>query len=601
MNNISNTRDALAHRLSVIGIPCHLIDQFVDLWCQWVTHNGPEWAVKRFKSLKVDLIRQHGNLPSISTWIRKNSRGHYYGVIGALFRWAKYGENQFSRALQALCIYTSVTSPKETESQLLKFQSAVSCDSPTGLSLDEISNLMNTTSALIGFRDIPRCDNRLIMYRGSSEKLAPLPHNLGNTPQDRNVLLDVTWLRLPRNTLFYLKHLDLYRPVFDGIGEITAPLPLEIDRTSYAGEVHFIQEPGYKLRSIASPYRIHQLALKPLGDELGRIVQQLPWDCTFDQSKAIPVIQKRLSEGKPVYSVDLSSATDYFPLDLQKYVLWSIFGRSCKDVALFTDISRMKWKSSIGDIEWRRGQPLGVYPSFFAFTLTHGLVLAMLAELQTDKFFVLGDDVVILDNQLYERYLAFLKKVSCPFSVEKSISSDAVAEFSGKVVTPNRVIPQLKWRRISNDNFLDVARLLGHRTRELMTNRQRRVFDSVMSLLPPVGLNMSKPGSDLLSAFMQTEEFLGKVQQSAVRSLVGLIRPSWNKSMEDPQGHILHVTTDTFDEKVQKVFQKTVFSHWKWLDHVSDLPQALGLEPRLPIMASPRRYSTLLRYERILS
>jgi len=262
----------------------------------------------------------------------------------------------------------------------------------------------------------------------------------------------------------------------------------------------------------------------------------------------------------------------------------------------------MKWKSSIGDIEWKRGQPLGVYPSFFAFTLTHGLVLAMLAEMQTDKFFVLGDDVVILDTQLYEKYIAFLKKTSCPYSAEKSIASDTVAEFAGKVVTPDRVIPQLKWRRISNENFLDVARLLGHRTRELMTNRQRKVFDAVKHLLPPVGLNMSKQGSDLLSAYLQTEEFLGRVQQSAVRSLVDLIRPSWINSMEDPQGHILHVTTGTFDEKVLKVFQKTVFSHWKWLNHVSDLPQALGLEPRLPLRESnPTRITTLERYERFLN
>jgi len=601
MNNVTSTRDALAHRLSVIGIPRHLIPQYVDLWCQWVTHNGPEWTVKRFKSLKVDLIRQHGNLPSLTTWVRKNSSGKFYGVIGALFRWAKYGEKQFSRALQALCIYTSVTSPSETESQLLKFQTSVSCDSPTGLTVDEISCLMNVTSALVGFREIKRCDNRLIAYRGSSEKLAPLPHNLGNTPQDRNVLLDLTWLRLPSNSLFYLKHSELYAPVVEGIGMITKPLPIEIDRTSYAGEVHFIQEPGYKLRSIASPYRIHQLALKPLGDTLGDIVKMLPWDCTFDQSKALPVIQRRLSEGKPVYSVDLSSATDYFPLDLQVYVLWSIFGRSCKDIQLFIDIARMKFKSSIGDIQWKRGQPLGVYPSFFAFTLTHGLVLAMLAELQTDKFFVLGDDVVILDTQLYEKYIAFLKKTACPYSFEKSICSDAVAEFAGKVVTPNRVIPQLKWRRISNDNFLDVAKLLGKQTRSLMTDRQRKVFDAVMHLLPPVGLNMSKPGSDLKSAFLQTEEFLDRVQQSAVRSLVDLIRPAWIKSMEDPQCHIIDMNTDTFDVKVLKVFQKTVFSHWKWLDQVSDLPQALGLEPRLPIMASPRRYTTLLRYERILN
>jgi hypothetical protein len=387
----------------------------------------------------------------------------------------------------------------------------------------------------------------------------------------------------------------------EGIGEITASKPLEIDRTSYAGEVHFIQEPGYKLRSIASPYRIHQLALKPLGDTLGKIVSTLPWDCTFDQTKAIQPIQLRLWSGKPVYSVDLSSATDYFPLQIQEMVLRAIFGSSSKDVDLFCGISKMAWKSSQGDIYWKRGQPLGVYPSFFAFTLTHGLVLAWLSEMKTDKFYVVGDDVVILDDQLYTKYIAFLKKTSCPYSVDKSICSETLAEFAGKVVTPNCVIPQLKWRKISNDNFLDLAKLLGPRSRELMTNRQQKVFDLVKDLLPPIGLNMSKPHSDLLSSFLRTEEILSRVQHNAVRSLVDLIRPTWKNSMEDPQKHRLSLVSDTFDEKVQKVFQKTVFSHWKWLNQISDLPQALGLEPRLPIEACHARLSTLIRYERYLT
>lgn len=596
-----NTWDALSHRLLVIGIPRHLIPGFLDIWFRWVTHNGPEWAVKRFKSLKVDLIRQHGGLPLVSTWIRKNSRGQYYGTIGALFRWAKIGEKQFSRVLQAFCIYTSMLSKVETESQLKKFIDAVSCSLPIGLTSTDLSEIMNTASSLIGYHTISRCDNRLITYRGSPDKLAPLPHNLGCTQQDKNILLETTWLRNPDNTLFYLDFRDLYDPVLDGIGNITSSLFLEVDRTSYAGEVHFIQEPGYKLRSIASPYRIHQLALQPLGNALGGIVSKLPWDCTFDQSKALPVIQDYLRDCRPVYSVDLSSATDYFPLLLQENVLRSIFGPSSRDVDLFCAISKMKWKSSIGDVQWKRGQPLGVYPSFFAFTLTHGIILAWLAEMQTDKFFVLGDDVVILDTQLYERYINFLMKINCPYSVEKSISSALVAEFAGQVVTPDRTIPQLKWRKVSNDNFLDICRLLGRDARSLLSDRQKKVFDAVMHLLPPIGLNMSKPNSDFLSAFRDTESFLSKVQQSAVRSLVDLIRPSWNKSMEDPQCHTLCVNTDTFDEKVLMVFQKTVFSHWKWLEHVSDLPQALGLEPRLPIWSSPRRYSTLLRYERILA
>lgn len=593
-------RGALGHRLSVIGIPPHLIPQLVEIWCLWVTHNGPEWAVKRFKSLKVDLIRCQAGQPCVATYIRKNRNGHYYGAIGALFRWAALSEKKFSKVLQALCIYTSVTSPVLTVSQVEKFKTAVSCEIPTGLTLDELSELMNVTSAAIGHHEIVKVDNRLITYRGSSQKIAPLPHNLGYTPQDRKVLLDVTWLRYPGNTRFYLKYRSLYDPVLEGIGHITNPITCKVDRISYAGEVHFIQEPGYKLRSVASPYRLHQLALLPLKDSLGRIVKTLPWDCTFDQSKAFGPIQSKLAKGEQVYSVDLSSATDYFPLDLQKYILIAVFG-NVPDVQLFVDVSRLTWKSELGDITWKRGQPLGLNPSFFAFTLTHGVMLLWLSKMRPDRFFIVGDDVVILDKELFDRYTTILKRISCPFSSEKSLSSQKLAEFAGKVITPNHIYPQLKWRKMSNDSFLDLALLLGKRSRSLMTHRQQKVFDAVMHLLPPVGLNMSKPGSDLKSSLLMTEEFLDKVQHNAVRSLVDLIRPATANAMDDPQLHTCSVVTDTFDEKVRMVFQRTVFSHWKWLDQVSDLPQALGLEPRLPILAQLSRVSTLDRYERILN
>jgi hypothetical protein len=596
----SNDRGALEHRLSVIGIPRHLIPQFVDLFVNWVTHNGPEWAVKRFKSLKVDLIRQHSGLPLLTTYVRKNTRGSYHGVIGALFRWAERSEKKFSQTIQAFCIYTSEISHTETKSQLDKFIGAVSCSEPTGVTEDFLTRLSWTSIVECGRQSIDKVDNRLITYRGSPEKIAPLPHNQGYVPQDCKILLETSWMRNMKNLSFARKHWGLYGPVLSGIGELTQHHHIEqVDRTSYAGEVHFIQEPGYKLRAVASPYRLHQLALQPLGSSIGRIVQSLPWDCTFDQSKAFPIIQEKLRSGCTIHSVDLSNATDYFPLDLQVMVLRTVFG-DIPDIHLFQDLSRMTWKSKYGDIRWNRGQPLGLYPSFFAFTLTHGLVLRTLCEHRDNEFLVVGDDVVIFTEELYLKYIEFLNATKCPYSVDKSLSSSSLAEFAGKVVTPDRVIPQLKWRKMSNDSFLDLAKLLGPRSRSLMTPRQQKVFDAVKHLLPPIGLNMSTPGSTYLSAFMQTEKVLAGLEQSTVSSLTGLIRIITDNSMEDPNARILYADTSAFDEKVRMVFQKTVFSHWLWLEQVAELPQALGLTPRLPIMAHPHRSSTLSRYERIL-
>jgi len=550
--------------------------------------------------LKVDLIRQHAKLPCLTKYVRKNRSGKFHGVIGALFSWSEGSEKRFSKVLQSLCIYSSVTSEVETESQLKKFLDAVTCEEPVGLSLETLGRISSSTIASVGHHTIDPCENSLVFYRGSSEKFAPIPHSDKTVPQDREVLRDYDWIRSNDNFAFCLKHSRLYAPVFKSIGVATHNHNIErLDPYSYAGEVHFIQEPGYKLRAVASPYRIHQLALKPFGNTLGRIVKMLPWDCTFDQAKAFPIIQKKIKSGCTIYSIDLSNATDYFPLSVQMVVLRSIFG-DIPELSLFQDISRMRWKSAHGDVIWKRGQPLGMYPSFFAFTLTHGMVLNSLAR-GPGEFLVVGDDVVIFDEELNTAYIQFLDACKCPYSTEKSLISSVSAEFAGKVITANSVIPQLKWRKMSNDSFLDLAKLLGPRSRELMTKRQQVVFDSVRSLQEPIGLNMSTPGNNMLSSWVRTQKILDGMQQRSVRSLTELIRTTVRNASDDPSKRILNPDTSTFDKKVCMVFQQTVFKHYQWLEHVADLPQALGLEPRLPIEACPTRVSTLVRYERMLS
>lgn len=60
------------------------------------------------------------------------------------------------------------------------------------------------------------------------------------------------------------------------------------------------------------------MALKPIHKYIGRFLKKIPQDCTLDQSKF-----KSLLEGYKgkFYSVDLSSATDRFPIELIKQLL----------------------------------------------------------------------------------------------------------------------------------------------------------------------------------------------------------------------------------------------------------------------------------------
>jgi hypothetical protein len=253
---------------------------------------------------------------------------------------------------------------------------------------------------------------------------------------------------------------------------------------------------------------------------------------------------------------------------------------------------------------------LGLFPSFGAFTLTHGLLLYYLNDCHHgNQFFAVGDDVIILNDELKDRYIAMLDRMHCPWSSEKSLSSNKLAEFAGKIITSAMVIPQLKWRKMSDDNFLDICRLLGPKSRHLLTERQKRVYDKIANLCDPIGLNQSLPGDNLEKMVLRTLEFY-QPERVVLGSLMGLRRKLnllVHTSTENLDADELQELSVTFDEKVKQVLSQTIFHRWEsstliGLEAFDSLPQALGTTPRLPLrMLQPSKVSTLQRYERLIT
>jgi hypothetical protein len=395
------------------------------------------------------------------------------------------------------------------------------------------------------------------------------------------------------------------------------------------GKIGFIQEPGGKLRSVANPYRIYQEALRPLGDHLYEIVRTLPWDCTHDQTKAFLPVMEALQKGQTVHSVDLSNATDFFPMSITAPVVRSVLAdRDLDFLSLWETLSRGKWSSVLGDVKWKKGQPLGMYPSFAAFTFSHGmLLLFLLARLKwrgahhgklyirkiwDGEFYVVGDDVIILDEQLSAEYKDCLTALECPFSPEKTLSSNLLAEFAGKIVTSEGVYPQMKWREISDDNFLDICKLLGPKTRMLLRPRQRAVFDAVRGLVEPFGLNFSEPGDNLEKMIIRTMgSAVFKDEEDCQNVLMGLRRDlqrnsydvSYNIQLEPSE---IQEIDATFDENVRKALH-LFYPGWnfqKWSSSIYGLGSMLGMVRKnlsLPLDSPPPgRVTQLERLERLL-
>lgn len=64
--------------------------------------------------------------------------------------------------------------------------------------------------------------------------------------------------------------------------------------------------------------------LNPLHTLLFRKLKKIPMDGTFEQHK--PLQRVPFNKG-PIYSYDLSAATDRLPISLQKEIIGKMFGR----------------------------------------------------------------------------------------------------------------------------------------------------------------------------------------------------------------------------------------------------------------------------------
>jgi hypothetical protein len=480
-------------RLRAVGIPHDVIQPILLDVENWSKKSGEEWTVSRLKSFKNDIIRIRAGMEPVSVWIsRKGS--NFSGSFGVLQRWMMRSSSSFSKGIQAIQIYSTYYAPRVTPKQHRKFIDAV-LTPPVQL---DVQQVMMVISRGIIHSDLGRLSSELplpkpiLLMQGSPDKRAPLPDGT-SVSEDCGIVDSLTFLdgsNVARD--HYYRYKKLYRPVigtlksYTLIGESGNYFSRSLDPDALkVGRIGLIQEAGYKLRAVANPGRVFQRVLEPLGNCLYGILKRLPWDCTFNQSLGWEPIQAALSKGVVVTCFDLSNATDLFPLSIQIEIMRELLGEQNNEhIDLFREISRGLWfYPGIGWIQWKVGQPLGLYPSFAAFALSHGIILlGLLNKPYSGEFYILGDDVVILDASLASRYQQFMESIGCKIAMDKSIRSKTIAEFGGKLITPTSIITQMKHRNISDDSFVDLARQLGPKSLPIFKPKQREVLKRISPL-----------------------------------------------------------------------------------------------------------------------
>jgi len=234
--------------------------------------------------------------------------------------------------------------------------------------------------------------------------------------------------------------------------------------TSWLSRLHKIEEAAGKLRIVAIVDYWTQALMRPLHKMLFAALREIPQDGTFDQEACVNRIKLAIvyamatapaGEQVTVYSYDLSSATDRIPLHVYQVLLQEILGPSAATLWKHVLTARKWWDR---DFDWdpdeglkpkgewipRKylvGQPMGAYSSWAMLAVAHHAIVQYCASLEGrvgwfEKYAVVGDDIVIYDDAIANRYLAVMTGLGVQISLEKSIvSKTGVFEFCKRLVT----------------------------------------------------------------------------------------------------------------------------------------------------------------------
>jgi hypothetical protein len=207
-------------------------------------------------------------------------------------------------------------------------------------------------------------------------------------------------------------------------------------KIKFKGKISFVKDPEAKLRIIAISDYYTQLFLKPIHEKVLNILKHLPCDRTFTQEP----FHKWECNDEKFWSLDLSAATDRFPIGLQRRLLTRIFNEKLAHSWHWLLTNREFVTPEDESVKYSTGQPMGTYSSWAVFTLTHHMVVHFCASIEGysnfDQYIILGDDIVIKNNKVAKRYIDVMSKLGVEISTMKTHVSIDTYEFAKRWIKP---------------------------------------------------------------------------------------------------------------------------------------------------------------------
>jgi len=557
MTQSHSLQDDVCKKLRLVGLPKVEVIPLVNLITRQVAAEGPESVVKRLKVLKQGAINLLAGQPVHLDWIAHNQHGPKGPWRPVWNRLKSSNFKQRRKALNALMVYASLVLPEKaapTRAQEQKFLGSVEhSDEEIQKRSRKVAELLDSGALRPGFARLMA----LLDKKGwNPSKRGSIPDFISYAMSKKGS--DSKTVHSVEKRLERFLGSDAGRPfhsfpevkqTLGALGEdyfsLTHPWNgAHLDwreqqpATEPIGVIGSTQEPGFKFRAFASPYLVLQSALEGMKSNLLEALKSCPWDCTHDQEKGVLEVQKLLREGRTMFSVDLSDATNNFPLEVQ-ILLLKRMRLPASEIKLLELVSRspygVTWdKGRI--VRWDVGQPLGAGPSFMSFALSHAVV-ALAAEARAgvpasamgSTFRILGDDFITCDEKVHEHYRQLLTGLSCPISESKCLISPLAGEFAGKLITKDSVYHGYKYRALSDLSFMPVLRSLGKQavSRKLLSKEQY-AYAKLMSEVPePWGLGFNPRGrpyakryEEYLTIKDNLKQFEGSTSKSRPEELV---------------------------------------------------------------------------------
>jgi len=219
------------------------------------------------------------------------------------------------------------------------------------------------------------------------------------------------------------------------------------------GRLSFIYDPECKLRIVAIVDYFSQLFLKPIHNKILKKLRNFKQDRTFTQD---PFNNWDYNNNHNFYSLDLSSATDRFPIILQKRLIREMYDSEILANSWMNLLKNRNFLTRENNyINYAVGQPMGSYSSWAAFTLSHHLLVHWCAKLEGvsnfNQYILLGDDIVIKHNEIAKRYIKWCNYLDVKISMNKTHVSKDTYEFAKRWITNDNEVTGLPMNGIINN------------------------------------------------------------------------------------------------------------------------------------------------------